>query len=47
MAEEGLTNHEIMALTGHKTLKEVDRYTRAYNRNVAGISGAEKLARAA
>lgn len=47
MAEQGLTNHEIMAFTGHKTLKEVDRYTRAYNRKLAAISGAEKLARAA
>lgn len=29
MANEGATGHQIMAITGHRTLKEVDRYTRA------------------
>ena len=47
MAEQGLTNHEIMTLTSHKTLKEVVRYTRAYDRKLAAISGAEKPTRAA
>tara|TARA_Y100001970_G_scaffold232807_2_gene289933 strand:- start:4267 stop:4563 length:297 start_codon:yes stop_codon:yes gene_type:complete len=47
LAEIGCTTHQIMAITGHKTMKEVDRYTRAYNRKLAAISGAVKLARAA
>lgn len=29
LAEAGCTVHEIMAITGHKSLKEVERYTRA------------------
>ncbi|HWW36986.1 MAG TPA: tyrosine-type recombinase/integrase [Xanthobacteraceae bacterium] len=29
MAEAGCTPHEIAAITGHRTLKEVERYTRA------------------
>lgn len=29
LAEAGCSAHEIMALTGHKTLSEVERYTRA------------------
>lgn len=31
LAEAGCTPHEIMSITGHKTLAEVDRYTRAAN----------------
>lgn len=29
LADNGATAHEIMAITGHKTIKEVERYTRA------------------
>ncbi|WP_082064366.1 tyrosine-type recombinase/integrase [Brevundimonas sp. KM4] len=29
LAESGCTPHQIAAITGHKTLKEVERYTRA------------------
>jgi integrase len=29
LAEQGKTGHEIKAVTGHRTLKEVDRYTEA------------------
>ena len=32
LAEAGCTPHEIMAVSGHKTLKEVTRYTVAANR---------------
>ncbi len=39
LAENGATPHEIMSITGHKTLKEVTRYTEAANR--------EKLAKGA
>lgn len=36
MANQGATGHQIMAITGHQTLKEVDRYTKAANqRNLA------------
>jgi len=28
-AERGATSHEIMAITGHRSLEEVERYTRA------------------
>jgi hypothetical protein len=31
MAENGATPHELMAITGHKTLSEVEPYTRAAN----------------
>jgi len=37
MAEDDRSGHQIMAITGHTTLKEVDRYTRAANqRKLAG-----------
>jgi len=39
LADNGATPHEIMAITGHKTRKEVERYTRAANQR--------KLAKAA
>lgn len=29
LADAGATAHEIMAITGHKTMKEIERYTRA------------------
>jgi hypothetical protein len=29
LAEAGCTRHEIAAISGHRTLKEVERYTRA------------------
>lgn len=32
LAEAGCTPHEIMAITGHQSLKEVERYTREANR---------------
>lgn len=31
LAEDNCSPHEIMAISGHKTLKEVERYTRAVN----------------
>lgn len=37
LAENDRSSHQIMAITGHRTLKEVDRYTRAANqRKLAG-----------
>ncbi len=32
LAEAGCSPHEIMSVSGHATLKEVERYTRAANR---------------
>jgi integrase len=47
MADEGATGHQIMAVTGHRTLKEVDRYTRSADqkrlaREVAAIMSRTK-----
>jgi integrase len=33
LAEAGATPHEIMAITGHQTLEEVERYTKAASHN--------------
>ena len=43
LAECGATEHEIMAVTGHRTLKEVERYTRAARRAGLADSGMAKL----
>lgn len=45
LAERGATPHEIMAITGHRTLEEVERYTRAASRAVLADSGMAKLKR--
>ncbi len=42
-AEAGATSHEIAAVTGHATLKEVERYTRDAQRSGLADSGFEKL----
>jgi hypothetical protein len=39
LAEAGCTVHEIAAITGHVSLREVERYTKAFDR--------ERLARSA
>jgi len=44
LAEAGATPHEIMSITGHKTLAEVERYTRAFGREGLADSAMEKLA---
>ncbi|WP_256470148.1 tyrosine-type recombinase/integrase [Bradyrhizobium sp. 157] len=43
LAERGATAHEIMAITGHQSLEEVERYTRAAQRRRLADSGMEKL----
>jgi integrase len=43
LAQAGATTHEIAALSGHLTLKEVERYTKDYNREKAGEAGFAKL----
>jgi integrase len=42
-AEAHLTPHEIMALSGHKTLQEVMRYTAAVDRKKLAASGMKKI----
>lgn len=39
LAEAGATPHEIMSVTGHLTLKEVERYAAAANRRAMAKSG--------
>jgi len=43
LAEAGCTEHEIMAITGHRTSKEVSRYTRAANQKVLAARAFKKL----
>ncbi len=43
LAERGATAHEIMAITGHQTLEEVERYTRAAQKSKLADSAMEKL----
>ena len=45
MAESGCTPHEIAAITGHATLKEVERYTKAASRKQLARSGLAKVRR--
>lgn len=42
LAEAGCTPHEIAAITGHKTLKEVTRYTAAANQRALAEAGLAK-----
>lgn len=46
-AEAGLTSHELMGQSGHKSLAEVERYTKAANKRKLADSGAAKLRMAA
>jgi integrase/recombinase XerD len=46
MADSGCTPHEIMAVTGHKTMKEVTRYTEAFDRKQAAARAQAKVAAA-
>jgi integrase len=43
MVHAGCQPHEIAALSGHLTLKEIERYTKAYNKERAGAAGMAKL----
>jgi integrase len=44
LAELGATEHEIMAVTGHRTSKEVTRYTRAAQQKILAERAMAKLA---
>ncbi|RYI94186.1 MAG: integrase [Acetobacteraceae bacterium] len=43
LADLGCSAHEIMAVTGHRTLKEVDRYTREATQKVLAASAMARL----
>ena len=43
LAEHGCTPHEIAAITGHVTLKEIERHTKAAERKVMARSAFKKL----
>jgi integrase/recombinase XerD len=45
LAERGATAHEIMAITGHRSLQEVERYTRAAQKSQLADSAISKLKR--
>ena len=45
MAENECTAHEIMAVLGHSSLKEAERYTRAFNRRKAAGRAQAKVAK--
>jgi integrase len=43
LAERGASPHEIMAITGHQSLEEVERYTRAARKSKLADSAMSKL----
>src|SRR6266849_5595310 len=43
LAEAGATPHQIMAITGHQSLEEVERYTKAANRLIGANEAMLKL----
>jgi integrase len=45
LAEHGATPHEIMAITGHQTLEEVDRYTKEASKRKLADSAMDRLKR--
>lgn len=45
LAEAGCTTHEIGSITGHTTLKEISRYTRAADRKAMAKTAMEKVSR--
>jgi integrase len=47
MAQSDCTPHEIMAISGHTTLKEVERYTKAANKKQLAVRAQAKVANAA
>ncbi|WP_427789052.1 tyrosine-type recombinase/integrase [Brevundimonas diminuta] len=45
LAEAGCTAHEIMSITGHQSLKEVERYTREVARRGLADTAMNRIAR--
>jgi hypothetical protein len=46
LAEAGCTAHEIRAISGHKSLREVERYTKAADQERLARAAASRLATA-
>jgi site-specific recombinase XerD len=46
IVESGGTAHEVMSVLGHSSLKEAERYTKAFNRKKLAASAMEKVAKA-
>jgi integrase len=46
IVESGGTAHEVMSVLGHSSLKEAERYTKAFNRRKLAASAMEKVAKA-
>jgi len=44
LAEAGCSANQIMAITGHKSLKEVERYTRAAGQRLLAESAMKRVA---
>lgn len=45
LAEKGCSPHEIMAITGHRTIAEVERYTRSANMRILATAAMDKRGR--
>lgn len=45
LAEHGASDREIMSMTGHRTSKEVDRYTRSASQKCLATAARQKLTR--
>lgn len=43
LAEAGCTAHQIAAITGHRSLKEVERYTRAADQRISARVAMSKV----
>ena len=43
LANAGATAHQIMSISGHKTLKEVERYTRGADQKLLAVTAMQKL----
>lgn len=43
LAEAGCTTHQIMAITGHRSISEIERYTRASNQKKLARNAMEKM----
>ncbi len=46
LAEAGASAHEIASITGHESLREVERYTKAANRKKLAESASAKVIKA-
>jgi len=45
LAEAGCTAHQIAAISGHKTLREIERYTKAADQQRLAVAAMETIQR--